>query len=197
MARGTLTFGSFNNAAKLNEITAALWAALLAEVPGARLLVKARQFDDAATREHFAGLFERAGMGRERLLLEGWRRDRADHLGRYAGVDIALDTLPYNGTTTTCEALWMGVPVLSLRGDRHAARVGASLLEAAGLGELVAADPAGFVAAGAALAGDPGRLRDLRASLRQRLVGTPLMDARRCAAALEDGIEGLLATRGA
>ncbi|MCA1805974.1 MAG: tetratricopeptide repeat protein, partial [Xanthomonadaceae bacterium] len=134
LATGQVTFGSFNNFSKLNPAVLELWAQVLQRVPGSRLLLKCPALTDAALREHTAAALQALGIGAERLELLGHTPTRAEHLALYARLDIALDTFPYNGTTTTCEALWMGVPVVTLAGRRHAGRVGASLLEAAGLG---------------------------------------------------------------
>ena len=111
--------------------------------------------------------------------------ERGGHLALYNHIDIALDTFPYNGTTTTCEALWMGVPVVTWRGQRHASRVGASLLDAVGLGELVAPSVEVYIALARSLAVQPERLARLSHSLRRRLEASPLLDARGLAQALE------------
>jgi tetratricopeptide (TPR) repeat protein len=108
--------------------------------------------------------------------MRGWESERKDHLAIYGAIDIALDSFPYNGATTTCEAMWMGVPVVSLAGDRHAGRMGSSLLNAMELGEFVARDVGEYVAICARLAGDSARLQDLRRHLRERLQRSPLMD---------------------
>jgi predicted O-linked N-acetylglucosamine transferase (SPINDLY family) len=172
-----VTFGSFNKLAKVTPGTIAAWATILARVPGSRLLVKSKQLDEPATRERLAAALAAHGIAADRLDLRGWIADRDGHLGAYGLVDIGLDTFPYNGTTTTCEAMWMGVPVVTWAGNRHAARVGASLLGTVGLTELVAADVAGYVEAAVALAADEARRQVLRSSLRQRLAGSPLCDA--------------------
>ena len=105
-----------------------------------------------------------------------WLPER-EHLALYDRVDIALDPFPYNGTTTTCEALWMGVPVVTLRGDRHAGRVGASLLTQVGLSDLIADSTEAYVEMAVALTSDPARLCELRQSLRPRMAASPLCDA--------------------
>jgi predicted O-linked N-acetylglucosamine transferase (SPINDLY family) len=134
-------FGSFNHVAKLNPGTIAVWADILARVPGARLALKSGPLDRAETRLRVLECFERHGVAAARIAVEDWRADRASHLATYAGIDVALDTFPYNGTTTTCEALWMGVPVVSRVGTVHMSRVGASLLDCAGLRERLRASP--------------------------------------------------------
>ena len=156
------TFGSFNNPAKASPRTVALWARTLAAVPQARFVMKGRALADAASRARFHALFAAAGIEAARVELLPRMDDRASHLAAYGDIDIALDCLDYSGVTTTCEALWMEVPVLTLPGARHAARVGASLLRAAGLDELVARDADDFVARAAALAADRARLAGLR-----------------------------------
>ncbi|MGH7132866.1 MAG: tetratricopeptide repeat protein [Phycisphaerales bacterium] len=175
---GVITFGSFNNFAKVNEGLVRIWAKALNAVPRSRLLLKAAALAEAGTREFITGWFAELGITRERLVLLEPTRGKAEHLAAYGRVDIALDTYPYHGTTTTCEALWMGVPVVTLRGDRHASRVGASLLRAAGLPELVASDEGNFVGIAARLAGDIGALAKIRVGLREKVRGSELCDAR-------------------
>lgn len=171
-----VVFGSFNHVAKLNPATISVWADILARVPGARLVLKSGPLDRAETRSRVLECFERHGVAAARIAVEGWREDRASHLATYAGVDIALDTFPYNGTTTTCEALWMGVPVVSRVGTVHMSRVGASLLDCVGLGELAARSDAAYVATAVALAHDEPHRARLRAGLRERLRASPLLD---------------------
>jgi predicted O-linked N-acetylglucosamine transferase (SPINDLY family) len=175
-AGAPLTFGSFNNAAKLGPEVIATWSRVLRRVPGARLLLKSRQFEDDATRERFRGAFVEAGVPVESVELVGWIPAIESHLEHYARVDVGLDPFPYNGTTTTCEALWMGVPVVALAGDRHAARVGVSVLERAGLADLVVADETAYVERAADLAQDAAGLVRLRETLRGRLAGSPAAD---------------------
>jgi len=109
--------------------------------------------------------------------MRGFADGLASHMANYADVDVALDPFPYHGTTTTCEAMWMGVPVVSLIGDRHVSRVGLTLLSAVGLPQMAARDPDHYVAIAAMLAARPGPLAALRASLRERMAGSALCDA--------------------
>lgn len=170
---GCITFGSFNALPKMNNEVIALWARVLQSVPGARLILKNKSLQDAKTCERYRQHFHPP----ERIELLGWLDDPADHLSIYHRVDIALDTFPYNGTTTTCEALWMGVPVITLAGERHAGRVGLSLLTQLGLTELIAKTPDEYVRLAVALAGNRERLAALRAGLRERMRRSPLCDA--------------------
>jgi len=182
---GHVTFGSFNNFAKLSPGTIALWTRLLREVPDARLLLKASQFKDADTRERCRAAFAAAGIADGRIEIVPPLADVAAHLAVYARVDIGLDPLNYNGTTTTCEALWMGVPVVTLRGDRHASRVGASLMMTIGLPKLIAETPDDYIAIAAGLARDLDHLAELRSGLRERLRASPLCDGPGFAHAME------------
>ncbi len=177
LSSGHVTFGSFNNFSKINPAVLHLWAEVLKQVPGSRLLLKCPALTDADVRARVSAALQSLGIGSERLDLLGHTRTRQEHLALYAKVDIALDTFPYNGTTTTCEALWMGVPVLSLEGKHHAGRVGASLLTAAGLTGWLADTPESFVAIAQAVASDLAGLSRLRGSLRGQLSGSSLCDA--------------------
>ena len=176
LASQAVTFGSFNNPAKLSEASLDAWAALLRQLPTARLLLKGKPFCDEATRALTLARFAERGIAAERIELVGWLANPAEHMMLYDRIDIALDPFPYNGTTTTCEALWMGVPVVSLRGDRHAGRVGASLLGQVGLPELVADSFEHYLAIAAGLAANPQGLATLRSSMRARMLSSPLCD---------------------
>jgi len=176
LAAGSVTFGSFNNPAKLSGATLDAWAALLARMPEARLVLKANALADEATRASCLDNLRMHGVAVERVELHAWLPDKA-HLAFYDRIDIALDPFPYNGTTTTCEALWMGVPVVTLRGDRHAGRVGASLLSRLGLTDVIAGSVEEYVEIAVALAGDTARLAGLRDSLRSRMTASDLCDA--------------------
>ncbi|MFM7798745.1 MAG: hypothetical protein ACKPBA_07150 [Planctomycetota bacterium] len=175
---GTITFGSFNNGAKIGPECAALWAKVLEAVPRSRLLLKSQTLADPSTQRELARRLSADGIAADRVEMIAWSPTRADHLALYRRVHVALDTVPYNGTTTTCEALWMGVPVVALRGDRHASRVSAILLSAAGHAEWAADDADGFVRIAASLAGDLGRLAGIRASLRDELRASPALDSK-------------------
>lgn len=174
---GHVTFGCFNNLSKLTPAVLALWARLLARVPGARLALKSFGLAGESVRQALRARFLEHGVGPERLEILGPEASFIGHLARYGAVDIALDTFPYNGTTTTCEALWMGVPVVTLAGKTHVSRVGSSILQRVGLGELVAQSAEEYIETAARLAGDAGRLRELRAGMRARMQASPLLDA--------------------
>lgn len=171
-----ITFGCFNNLGKVTDETLRTWSQLLASVPGSRLMLKGRGMDVPAQRDRFTARLSRCGIEPERVVLHARTASTAEHLALYREIDIALDTFPYNGTTTTCEALWMGVPVVSQCGDRHAARVGASLLEAVGHEEWIAPDEAAYLRIARSLADSGAQLREIRASLRGQLARSTVMD---------------------
>jgi predicted O-linked N-acetylglucosamine transferase (SPINDLY family) len=173
-----VTFSSFNSIAKLNEEMVKVWAKILAAVPGSRLVIKSASLDYPDTVDRVLDCFVRNGVAAGRVELRAWIMQRERHLKLYDSVDIALDTFPYNGTTTTCEALWMGVPVVSLPGDIHMSRVGAAILRCAGLHELVAQNAEDYAAIAIALARDQTRRRLLRMNLRNKLLSSPLLDHR-------------------
>jgi len=187
-ARGAITFGSFNNPLKLSPLAIAAWARILGQVPDSRLVLKSARFIDPALRANFLARFAASGIAAERLELREPQPHMVDHLSSYADIDIALDPFPYNGTTTTCEAMWMGVPMISLIGDHHAARVGFDLLSQVGLADFAAADIDGYVAKAVALAADMPQLTRLRQELRQGMQASPLGDAPRFARAFEAGL---------
>jgi len=188
---GGFTFGCFNNLSKMTPSVVAAWGALLASMPDSRLLLRARALSDADTAERVRLAFASHGVAPSRLVLDARSLPVPEHLGCYAGVDVALDPFPYNGTTTTCEALWMGVPVLTVAGSTHASRVGASLLTHLGLTGWIASDPADLVTRGASLADDLPALAALRATLRDRMRASPLCDAARFTGHLESAYRSL------
>lgn len=176
-ADAAFTFGSFNLSSKISESTIALWSAVLRSVPHSRLLVKSKSIADDSTRNRLLERLASGGVDRARIETLAYTATQAEHFALYGRVHVALDTTPYNGTTTTCEALWMGVPVVTLEGDRHAARVGASLLQAAGRPDLVARDPEDFVEIASRLAQDRGGLDARRHDARESLRSSALLDA--------------------
>jgi predicted O-linked N-acetylglucosamine transferase (SPINDLY family) len=188
MARGTVTFGSFNNIIKVTPATVGCWAAILRAVPGSRLVLKAGTLADPQLCALYLSQFVAEGIEAHRIELRSHLPGASEHLGAYNEIDIGLDPLVYNGTTTTCEALWMGVPVISMIGDRHAARVGYDLLSRVGLSELAAPDTTSYIATAAALAGDLPRLAQIRHELRPRMQRSPLCDAPRFAKQFEVGL---------
>jgi protein O-GlcNAc transferase len=178
LSNGFVRFGSFNNATKIREETIALWSRVLAALPDARLLLKARALGDAGARRRIFQGFAAHGIDAPRVELIEAGMSLADHLDTYRTMDIALDTFPYNGTTTTCEAMWMGVPVVSRVGGTHVSRVGLSLLSSVGHPELAVETDDAFVATAVDLASGPRPLTDLRRSLRDQLRASPLCQAR-------------------
>lgn len=198
VSRGHVTFGSFNSVLKLSLPTLRLWARVLDATPGSRLILKNRAPRVPGAVEHLRGRMLAAGIDLSRVEVRPMTPGYREHLEAYADVDIALDTFPYNGTTTTCEALLMGVPVLGLRPapehDRHAARVGMSILSVTGNRELIADNANDFVSKACSLASDPGALGVRRSGERRRLLGSSLCDAPgfagRFGAALEHIVAG-------
>jgi protein O-GlcNAc transferase len=172
---GPVCFGSLNNPCKLNPPLLQLWANVLRAVPKARLAI---QVISDHHRQQVLYVLENAGVAPQRVELLGFF-SRPNYLRAYDRIDICLDTLPYNGITTTCDALWMGVPVVSLVGKTPAGRAGLSILSNVGLGELAAHDPDQFVAIAAKLAGQRPRLAEWRRTLRRTIQQSPLMDAPR------------------
>lgn len=182
---GPLMLGSFNNWAKISDGTVALWSRVLAEIPDSMLLLSTRALGDPETRQAAIRRFAAHGIGADRLMLER-RSSRLDVLAAYNRIDIALDPFPYNGCTTTVEALWMGVPVVALRGKRSVSRAAEAILTVAGLPHLVAEDEEAYLQAVKALAEERKLLGDRRTSLRAKVEQTPLCDCARFARGLEE-----------
>lgn len=181
---GEVVFASFNNAAKISTRLVDVWARLLRDLPRSKLLLKSAHFDEPCVVDRFTRLFSNSGVSSDQLEFRG-RTDRAGLLDLYRRVNIALDPFPYNGCLTSLEALWMGVPLVTLRGDRFVGRMGASLVTAVGLRELVADSEAAYVATARALAMDTARLADLRRSIRGRMQRSVVCDAAGFTARLE------------
>jgi len=175
LSAGQVTFGCFNNPAKITPQVVAAWADILRRVPAARLVLKYRGLDDPPTRERFQSLFATEGIGPQRIEFLGWTT-RMDSLEQYRRIDLALDPFPFSGGLTTCEALWMGVPVLTLPGATFASRHGLSYLTTIGATEFVAADLEDYQRKAVALAGDLPRLAQWRGKLRQQIMASPLCD---------------------
>jgi predicted O-linked N-acetylglucosamine transferase (SPINDLY family) len=176
---GYITFGSFNNPGKLNGAVLGLWAQVLAAVPESRLLLKFRRWFEAPdVQERLLRGFAAVGIDAARIEFAAGEDPLGEHLASYNRIDVALDTLPFAGSTTTFEALSMGVPVVALRGDTMMSRWSASMLAAIGLDELVATTADGYVRAAVALANDRQGLAELRAGLRARVLRSPLVNGR-------------------
>ncbi|MBC5781645.1 tetratricopeptide repeat protein [Ramlibacter sp. USB13] len=190
LRQGAVTFGCFQMLGKIGDDVLQLWSAVLARVPEATLRLQNKALGDARTRDAFVQRLRRHAIDPERVHLHG-QLPRPAYLAAHADVDLLLDTFPYPGGTTTCEALWMGVPTLTLRGDRMLARQGAALLAAAGLPEWVAQDPHEYVEKAVRFAGDPQALQALRAGLRAQVRRSPLFDGRLFAERLTEAFEGL------
>jgi predicted O-linked N-acetylglucosamine transferase (SPINDLY family) len=157
------------------------------------MILKSRPFADADTRARYIGLFSDHGLGAARIDLLPFLDDQTSHLRAYDRLDIALDPFPYSGTTTSCEALWMGVPVVTLAGGNHVSRVTASLLTTCGLPGLIATDEGGYVERAVALAADWEGLATLRRTMRARLLGSPLTDYTGFARRVEAAYRAMLA----
>lgn len=177
LAGHPFTFGSFNNLPKINEEVIDVWAEILRKTPGSRLLLKSRGLGCQDAAERILRAFGDLGIAADRIELITWLRNPGDHLALYSRIDLALDPFPYNGTTTTCEAMWMGVPALTLAGERHAARVGASLLTQVGLEHLIVRTRRDYVARAVQLVAAPQELAAIRSGLRDRMAASPLCDA--------------------
>jgi len=181
---GYITFGSFNNNCKINPVVTKLWAEVLKANANSRLLLKLKGGDEPLISDRYLGEFEKAGVSRARVDVCGWKSP-GEHLQTYGRMDIALDTYPYNGTTTTCEALWMGVPTVSLVGKCHASRVGLSILTCLGLEFFAASSPKEYVARATALAANRPALAQIRSSMRARIATSGLCHAKGFAAQVE------------
>jgi predicted O-linked N-acetylglucosamine transferase (SPINDLY family) len=177
LRQGHVTFTSFNVLPKVTDRVIATWARIMAQVPNSRFYLKCKQLRDERMQAYVRDAFAAAGVSPDRIEMESFVPSVSEHLNKYARVDLALDPFPYNGTTTTCEAMWMGVPVLTLRGENHRSRVGASLLRAVGLADdFVADDLEDYVRRAVAFAREPASLAALRPTLRARMGASPLCD---------------------
>jgi predicted O-linked N-acetylglucosamine transferase (SPINDLY family) len=171
-----VTFGSFNREFKVSDATYDLWCRILRDLPDSSIVIKSIAGSDPGIRQRQLREFERRGVTAERVQLLGFIADQLGHLESYRNVDIALDTYPYHGTTTTLDALVMGVPVVTLAGYNHASRVGVTLLTQMGLEEFIAKTPDDYVAIAVGLGSRPLRITELHDTLRERLLMSALCD---------------------
>jgi predicted O-linked N-acetylglucosamine transferase (SPINDLY family) len=180
---GYLRFGSFNNLAKITSQVVEIWAQVLHRVPGSRLVLKYRGLGDESVCQRYLGLFSAFGVEPSRMQLTP-RSTYSEYLSAYGEVDIALDPFPFGGGVTTCDALWMGVPVVTCPGETFASRHCLSHLSSIGLTETIAWTLKEYVELAVSLAGDLPRLANLRAGLRKRMASSSLCDGKRFAANL-------------
>jgi predicted O-linked N-acetylglucosamine transferase (SPINDLY family) len=170
------TFGSFNALPKVTPRVVRLWASILASVPNSRLIMKNKSFMDPGTQQRYRTLFMEHGIDPNRIDLLGWVSGVNAHMALYGRIDIGLDTFPYNGTTTTCESLWMGVPVLTLRGRTHVERVGASLLSRIGMYDWISESQEQYLDKAVEYAKNSRQLVTLRKEMRSRMQASTLCD---------------------
>lgn len=171
---GYITYGSFNNLAKISSEVISVWARIMKKTPGSRFIMKRSSFRDVQTFNRFLDMFTHNGIDASRINLIPSTETHTKHMEIYSSVDIALDSFPYNGTTTTCEALWMGVPVIVLTGERHAGRVGMSILNRVGLDDFIAKDLDDYVSITTNLSCDIERLSQIHDFLRDRMQSSPI-----------------------
>jgi predicted O-linked N-acetylglucosamine transferase (SPINDLY family) len=167
--------GCFNNPAKIGAGALALWARAMSALPETRLTLKGKSYGDAAIRERYLGIFAAAGVDPRRLAFSGWS-PHAEMLRELSQLDIVLDPMPHSGYLTSCEALWMGVPIVTRAGERAVERQTGGLLTRIGLPELIASTPEDYMAILDGLVRDPARRLSLRRSMRARLKASSLMD---------------------
>ena len=194
LENGHITFACFNKLNKMNDGVVAVWARILQAVPGSRLFLKTPQLADAAVRSRTLARFAALGIGAGCLRLEG-PSSRQDLLAAYQQADIVLDPFPYPGGTTSMEALWMGLPIVTRKGDRFLSHLGESVLHNAGLPDWIAADDDAYVAIAVQKAGDLAALAALRGRLREQVLASPLYDAPRFARHFEDAMWGMWQAR--
>jgi protein O-GlcNAc transferase len=194
LKNGYATFGCFGNLAKMGDPVVTAWAEILARASGSKLFLKSKQLADAGVRATTISRFQARGVPGDRLILEG-PSPRAAYLEAYNRVDLVLDTFPHPGGTTTSEALWMGVPVLTLAGGRFLSRLGQSIARNVGQDDWIATDTEAYLRKALDFAGDPQHLAALRAGLRERVRRSPLFDAGRFAANFGAALKGMYAAR--
>jgi len=176
LKEGHITFGSFNDLPKVSASVIKLWSQVLLSVSDSQLIIKTKQFSDSKTKARYLTLFKIEGIDSSRIKLFSKIAKKKDHLSLYNSIDLCLDTFPYNGTTTTCEALWMGVPTITLNGDRHASRVGASIMTHVGLEEFIAIDKQNFINIAVYFSKNINSLGEIRKNLRNKMKNSALCD---------------------
>jgi len=176
LKREHITFGSFNNLSKVTHQVVKIWSKILQSVPNSHLLLKSKQLSDAKTKSRYIEMFRHEGIPENRLELYSWLPGKEEHMELYNSIDIGLDPFPYNGTTTTCEALWMGVPVITMFGNLHAGRVGASIMTHANLENLIAMGTDEYVNMAVKYANNTDYLVKLRNELRSKILRSALCD---------------------
>ena len=190
LSQGVISFGSLNNFVKVNEDVRALWAELVARVPGSRLILHIKE---TRARQGLLDCFAERGVASDRITLIGYQNG-PDYMATYGQIDIALDTSPFAGGTISFDALWMGVPLVTLAGERSSSRGGASILTTLGRPEWIARTPGEYIAIAQRLAADPQQLAAIRSGLRAELQASPLMDhagyTRALEALLQQAAEG-------
>jgi len=184
-------FGVFHALAKYSDSSLKLWSQVVNACPGSVLVLKARGLQDESVRNDVLSRLENLGVGPDQVEVLAWNTVYGTHFEDYQAIDVVLDAFPYNGTTTTCEALWMGVPVVTLAGDRPSARAGASLLSQIGRQEWIASTDAEYVRIASDLASSTGMLDEVRASLREEIRASTLGDASLFARSMESAFRKL------
>jgi len=193
--KGHLTFGAFNAFSKVSDKVLDVWSEVLRSVPESRLLIKSMSLGDASLQSDLKARFAERGIASERVEICGPTESRHDHLDMYGQVDIHLDTYPYHGTTTTCEAMWQGVPTLCLAGDAHRSRVGLSLLHSVGLSDWVAHSTDELINVAQKKVADLNALQSLRATLRDKMLDSPLTDGQSFVKDLEQAFDDMIDQR--
>jgi predicted O-linked N-acetylglucosamine transferase (SPINDLY family) len=195
MRTGRVTFGSFNNFAKITPEVISTWSNILKRIPTATLFLKHKDLESVPMTQFIHQQFMTRGVLVSQLRIQGNDASHVEHLNRYNTIDIGLDPFPYNGTTTTLDALWMGVPVITLEGISHAGRVGVSQMSNLGLQELIARNQNEYVQIAVALAQDLPRLATLRAGMRERMLASPMMNVAGFTSNLERAYESMWKAR--
>ena len=191
LTEGKIVFGTFNEASKFSPSVLRLWCEILNRIPEAELVFKCRPFGEEKTKEYMFSVFQKYGVDESRVRLLAFIQSADGHMGTYNEIDIALDPFPYNGTTTSFEALWMGVPFITREGDRHCARVGMSMLKSVGLEEFIADSDEAYVQKAVDIAADRDRLLAIKLGLRERMRKSALCDNARFAGHFGDALRDM------